>query len=383
VAERIVVHAGTMKSGTTYLQNVLRGFDAQLRDAGWLYPATWDRAHEVPSHERALGGLVGSAIPWLTADAQAARRPAWERLQAAAGDWPGPVLLSAEALAVMDEGGIAALLGSLPATRFRIVITARDLGRVIPSSWQQHVRNGRTDSYAAYLAMIRDARGGGGQPSGPGTFWRSYRLPDVVRRWRAGPGVDEVVIATVPHEAPTAELWRRFREASDLPATIPAEPPEVPRVLAHVGATASEALIVEAIVRQLEHEGVPLAVRSARARMVLVGALLPRKRRGSPLRLPAAWVEEVAGWASADVEELYASGVPIVGSLDDLLVVDRGADGPIAPPEEVAEAAAVALLNPVRGGSERGDRERNAERSVPRGLLSRLVRRTRRVVRRR
>ena len=357
--ELIVVHIGTMKSGTTYLQNVLRGFDPALREAGWLYPRSWESEREIPSHERAIGGFVGSAIPWVDADAQATRRPAWDRLLAASSDWPGMALLSAEALAVMDERGIETLLGALPARRFRIVLTARDLGRVLPSSWQQHVRNGRTDSYDAYLEAVRVARSDPSAAPAARHFWRSYLLSDVVRRWSAGRGVQELVVATVPQRAPAGELWLRFKAAAGLPSTIPDTPPEIPRVLAHVGATAPEALIVEALVRRLEAEGVPVAERAARARRMLIRTLLPRGERGTVLRLPAGWAEEVADWARADVDGLIASGVRVVGSLDDLLVDDAGVEGPIAPPTEVADAAAFALVGahadarPSRPRSER------------------------------
>jgi hypothetical protein len=381
VAERIAVHIGTMKSGTTYLQNVLRGFDAPLREAGWLYPATWELPNEVPSHERALGGLGDAIIPWVGGEAHEARRPAWERLLAATRAWPGRVLLSAEALAAMDEQGIATLLEALPADRFRILLTARDLGRVLPSSWQQHVRNGRTDSYPAYLSAIRQARhahgtSGGLQDEGAIGFWRSYDLPAVVRRWGADPRVEEVVIVTVPHGSPTGELWRRFRDAVPLPESIPADPPPLPPLLSQPGATAPEALIVEAFVRELEREGVSLADRAARARHLLIRALFRREDRGALLRLPREWAEEVAGWASADVEALESMRVRIVGSLDDLLVADRGVDGPIASPEEVAAAAAIAILRqPTTRPDGRAARPRQRQRrSRPRRLLARLTR---------
>jgi hypothetical protein len=357
----MVVHIGTMKSGTTYLQNVLLGFDQQLRSAGWLYPDSRQIPGEVPSHERALGGLVGSAIPWVTPARQASRRPAWERLRAASADWPGPVLLSAEALAVMDEAGIETLLRALPASRFRIVLTGRDLGRVLPSSWQQHVRNGRTDSYHDYLDAIRLARETPQSAPANHTFWRSYGLPDVVARWRAGPGVEEVILVTVPRSAPPEQLWHRFREGAGLPSSIPDEPPAVPRVLAHVGATAAEALIVEALVRRMEADGVPVEQRAATARRVMVDTLLGRADRGSPLRLPAGWLDEVRRWAREDMDSLRALDVAVVGSLDDLEVDDPGVDGPVAPPEEVAEAAAATILE-LRARQPTGARGRLRDR---------------------
>jgi hypothetical protein len=126
---------------------------------------------------------------------------------------------------------------------------------------------------------------------------------------------------------------------------------------------------LEAIDRRHEAQGEPPAVRAARVRRVMVDALLPRPDRGSTLRLPARWVDDVSGWARDDVEGLQALGVRVVGTLDDLEVTDPGVDGPIAPPEEVAAAAAAALLH------DRGPARQRRRRSLPQRLLARVVRR--------
>jgi hypothetical protein len=90
---------------------------------------------------------------------QRVRRPYFDRLRTDVEQWPDTALLSAEALAVMEADGIDLLLGALPVARVDIVLTARDLGRVLPSSWQQNLRNGRSGSFDAYLAAIKEARG--------------------------------------------------------------------------------------------------------------------------------------------------------------------------------------------------------------------------------
>jgi hypothetical protein len=161
-------------------------------------------------------------------------------------------------------------------------------------------------------------------------------------------GLDRVTIATVPRSGPPTELWQRFHRAVGLPDSIPLDPPEVPRLLAHLGATAPEALLVEAIVRDMEARGAPLRRRAARVRRLMQDVLLPRPERGDPLRLPARWAEEVADWARDDVRELDGLGVRVMGDLDDLLVNDVGVSGPLAPADQVATAAAAALILPER-----------------------------------
>jgi hypothetical protein len=372
VAERIVLHIGTMKSGTTYLQHILAASDEQLRASGWLYPHTWRPTDEVPTQQFAFYGLLGPQIPWVEGWRDA-HRGAWDRLRDQVGGWDGPVIMSAEALVALDDAGIDTLLESLPRAPVDVVLTVRSLASVLPSSWQQHLRNGHSQSFDGYLGMIRDGRADrDGSPSGH-VFWRSYDMADVLRRWGSAVGIDRCVVVTVPRSAPTDELWRRFREATGLGDAAPDTPPEVPRDLANVGATAPEALIVEAVNRVMVERGASQAERRARVRLIMVRGLLPRADRGVALRVPPAWASEVAAWIDADVDAIRSSGVRVVGDVDDLRA-DRATDDP-APllPEEVATAAAEALLvGRVRRAARRGG-------GVPRRLLRAVARRVRRL----
>jgi hypothetical protein len=377
VAERITLHIGTMKSGTTYLQNILAANDEHLRAGGWLYPATWRAKGEVPTQQFAFYGLLGPAIPWVSADRHVSHREAWDRLAVAMDAWDGPVLLSAEALVALDESGIRALLDALPAVPIDVVLTARSLGSVLPSSWQQHLRNGHSQSFDGYLSMIRDGRAdGAASPSGR-IFWRSYDLADALRRWSGAVGPDRCTVVTVGSGAPDV-LWHRFIEAAGLPDTVPAEPPSVPRDLANVGASGAEALILEAMLASLVERGVPQPQRRAHVRRLMVNALLPRPDRGTQLRIPAAWGPEVVGWANADIAAIEASGVRVIGSLEELRADGMTGGDSLAPPEQVAAAAAEALLvlarpQPRRPAVASGGRLRRMARRLMRRLRGRSL----------
>ena len=53
MAARLLLHIGTQKSGTTYLQRVLQSLAPQLREAGVLYPTRIGGKTEVYNHEAA------------------------------------------------------------------------------------------------------------------------------------------------------------------------------------------------------------------------------------------------------------------------------------------------------------------------------------------
>jgi hypothetical protein len=360
-----------MKSGTTYLQQILAASDEQLRASGWLYPVTWRSRNDVPTQQFAFYGLLGPRIPWVEGWRDA-HRSAWDRLRAQVEGWTGRVIMSAEALVTLDDAGIDTLLEALPRAPVDVVLTARSLSGVLPSSWQQHLRNGHSASFDDYLQAIRDGRGEA--RGSTHVFWRSYDMGGVLQRWGSAIGLDRCVLVTVPRSGPTAELWHRFRAATGLADSLPETPPDVPRDLANVGATAPEAMIIEAVNRELAGRGATQAERRTRVRRIMIGALLPREDRGPALRVPEAWRPEVASWAEADIAAIRGSGIRVVGDLDDLGTDDEPGAGPNVPPEAVATAAAEAIL------AARVRRPARPDRGRLRRLVPDVARRVRRII---
>jgi hypothetical protein len=102
----------------------------------------------------------------------------------------------------------------------KVVVTCRDLLRVIPSHWQTTIKNGGTVSFAHYVQLLlaeeedaeedkhRYATG----------FWRNHDLPAIVESWAGVVGMENIVLVTVPPPgAPLDQLWSRFAEAVGLP----------------------------------------------------------------------------------------------------------------------------------------------------------------------
>ena len=88
------------------------------------------------------------------------------------------------------------------------MLTARDLGRVLPSAWQQRVKMGARQPYRRFLATVR--RGEGDQK-----FWR---YQDVARDprllVRRHPGGRAHLVVVPPSGAPREELWLRTAPSS-------------------------------------------------------------------------------------------------------------------------------------------------------------------------
>jgi hypothetical protein len=315
-----------MKSGTTYLQHVLAGLTGELDACGWHYPIAWT-ASDVPNHQAAFYDLLGEVIPWVGPEVLQSCAGKGGQLLDLISAGEGTVLLSCEALASLDEHGVdtcLALFGELPV---EVVITVRDLARVIPSWWQQSLRNGQPSSFDEALASIDAARAHAESGESGGTFWRSFGSSDLRRRWADRVGQDRVTLVAVPRQESTTTLWERFRSAVGLPDEFPAVPPSVPREHANVSMTASEAVVMHVLMQRLADAGHPPVARARMGAELMAGALLDRQDRGPALGVPDAWLDRVADWSHEEVRGLQASGARLVGEWSDLLVDrDRAAE---------------------------------------------------------
>jgi len=351
VADRLVLHIGTQKSGTTYLQRVLQALTKPLRKSGVLYPTRLVGKRDIYNHEAAAYGLLGTqAFPWVPRARAMAQEPAWQALVDKVRHWKGTAIVSGEALSVIDANAARTLVNSLGIDNTHVVITARDLGRVLPSSWQQHIRNGRSTPFDSYLRQLAQRRGPEDshgrralwENDPDQTFWRAYAIGSLVDRW--APLAQQVTVVAVPHRgAAPDELWHRFRDALELGEALPRTPPEIDEVSANIGITEPETLVLAGLNRVAAEHSVPEPhLRALRGR-ISRDAFVPRIDRGDPVRLPRSWVDTVRRWADEDVDELLSTNARIIGDASEMRVgvETKVSEGPDV--QQILDASGAAL----------------------------------------
>lgn len=347
-----LLHIGQQKSGTTYLQTVLASCGAeQLRSLGVCYPLAPIADAPTINQQYAAFGLLGpDEFDWVTPSLHEQQRPAWDTIAAEAREWDGPVLLSAEALSVIRTAGIRALHDALGRPDdVAVVVTTRDLGSTLASSWQQHIRNGRTATFEHYLDWIgrNRARLDTDLEDGPDMgFWRSYAVGRLARRWADVFGADNVRIVTSPGR-PIQLLWARYCEALGVPGLAGLPDPATIDNPVHVSLTAPEI----AVLREVNDEfgRYELSESAARQlRTLLTKHLRERPERGPRITVPESYRETVAAWSQEDLAELAGAGVRIFGHVEDIrydavpgTVTDTTADA-------TARAAGVAVAAMMR-----------------------------------
>ncbi len=195
MAERVFLHVGTPKSGTTFLQAVWWANRDALREQGLLLPGPSVQEHFHASCVVRGNRRLLSTIP-------PAGRGAWDRVLEASAAWDHDVLISHELFSPAAPERAAAALEQLRATaaEVHVLLTARDLARQLPAEWQQRTKHGRAQGFRDFLTSVQD-----GSAS---TFWQVQDVPAVLDRWGAGVAPQHQHLVVLPGPGgPRTWLW--------------------------------------------------------------------------------------------------------------------------------------------------------------------------------
>ena len=301
MTNRIFLHVGSPKTGTTFLQQVLWSQREVAQEQGLLLPL-----HSFNDHY--LGTLDVRGI----ADRDDSPRRAagiWKRLVAEAEAWDGNVLISHELFAgATPEQAAEARAVFAADTEVHVVVTARDLVRQIPAEWQEHVKHRSRASYPRFEKKL--------QRENPKTwFWQVQDFASVAARWGVALPSSRIHVVTVPPPGQSPQtLWRRFAGLLDLDAD--AFDLEGSRSNTSLGYEQAELLrrVNRELGERLPIPGpYPVVVKSMFAETLL------SQRPGSKFGLSGEDTEFAVARSLRIVEELRDMRVDVVGDLDELV----------------------------------------------------------------
>ncbi len=373
MTERVYLHVGAPKSGTTYLQAVLERNRAVLADAGVLVVGSRhiDRVH---------AGMVIREDPRL-AKLGPGPAQAWDRLVREIHEWTGSTaVLSYELLAGASEEQARAALARLGGLETHVVITARDLAGAVPSAWQERLKFALTTPLEQWRPRP--------ESDGPRAEWgwRTMDPAGVAARWGASLPPERVHLVTVPRSAPDPHLlWRRFASACGLERVLVDAAVGQPNE--SLGLRAAEVLrrVNERIGDRLpDNRAQATWLRDTLAHQVLAG--LDRE----PIGLTADQLRDATEHAGDALTRIRAAGYHVVGDLEDVEARERHARLPgQVPDDELLPVALDALTDllllmrqrslletarPKPGGAAPPPQVAGRRRAKPVALAQRLLR---------
>jgi hypothetical protein len=205
VADRVVLHIGAPKSGTTFLQSVLWNSKERLDDGGVLLPG--QRRFD---HTQAALAVTNAHRRRRTR--RGPRQAAWNHVIAAVRRWPGSVLISDEWFVLATAAQVRWALDDLRPAEVHVVFSARDFVRQVPAAWQEELKLGLAGPIDDFLAAF---------DSGGKWSWATLDAAEVLPRWARWLPADRIHVVTVPAPgAPRELLWQRFAEAAGFPADL-------------------------------------------------------------------------------------------------------------------------------------------------------------------
>jgi hypothetical protein len=296
-----LVHIGPHKTGTSSVQSAFH----RARRA-----AAKHGVHYAGPNRQPLSAAKAATTAHPTRADRPALRPWRELVREVRSATAQRVVISSEWLADAEPLAIQRIVDDLDAARVHVVVTVRPLAGILPSQWQQYVQAGTTMAYEPWLRGVLAE-----SPDVTPTFWRRHRHDELVARWAAVVGVDRVTVVVADDRDHSAVL-RAFERLVGLPSgLLVAENDRANRSL-----TTAEIELVRAMNVALDGHGVDPTLRQT---LVLFGAarnlkLRPPDRAEPRIQTPTWADESIAAAARGMVTGLRASGVRVVGDLDQL-----------------------------------------------------------------
>lgn len=305
MARRLFLHIGMMKSGTTYIQRACNRNSDALETCGirWAlgsYARQASAFAEFTGSNRLMPGMEGS----------------WRALREEVASRDQDVLVSFELIAALSEKRLGDFLKALRADETHVIVTARDLSRVLPSLWQESTQNRGVDRWPDYVRAVRE------DPVDSKLRRSIDKHTDyaaVLRKWSTAVPADQLHLVTVPpSSAGPHELWHRFASVINAPGNLG----QPKRANETIGAVSSELMLrLNERVEDLSWPTYRLGFKQGLAKR----GLSTRAASEPRIEFPADSLDWVEERAQRMVDEVSGLGVDVVGDLDEL--VPRPATG--------------------------------------------------------
>ncbi len=335
IMSTVFIHVGLPKTGTTYLQGRLWRNRDHAMTQGLLYPGKW-----IDDHFHAATHLQPERyLDWAAPE----HADKWPAMIAQMRSWSGRSVVSHELFANAGPAHIRRLVDDLSFADVHVILTVRDLGRQVPSVWQENVKNQRRATLDEFVESI--GRAGGDEP-----FWEFQDHVRIAADWAAEVGPERVHIVTVPAKGasvPGDGLWERFLAVLSVdPASLPAKAASDNSSL-----SAAQTEFLRNLNTRLQPEDVEWHRYERLVKNVLIGEVMFAVDGGAPIGLTAAQQQWAAAKSDEMVRQIIDAGYPVHGDVDDLRVAVGGDAAAPVSRDEAFDAALDAIAQWVKAST--------------------------------
>ncbi|MFF0728615.1 hypothetical protein [Streptomyces sp. NPDC004134] len=339
-----LLHIGPYKTGTTALQGAFHQSRERLAAGGAVYAGKGRQARVAAAAVTGARLRKGSVTP-TAAD--------WDGLcaeVAAAGE--RRVMISSEAFCNAEADAARRAVEGLGGERVHVAVTLRPLVKIVPSQWQQEVKDGLCTPYEDWLETV--FRGPRKDPVAA-TFWLRHRHDELVARWARAVGPDRLTVVVVDETDRDMQL-RVFEELLGVAAgTLVPEDGVINRSLTLGEVELLRQLNIEVDARGWSGDRYHKVIRNGVMRHLDQTYAPPPD---APRITTPRWATQAAAAVANEiVAGITAAGVRVAGNLHSLTPPPTPPTAPsptaAAPPTATlpAEAAAAALWGGLRAAA--------------------------------
>jgi len=238
MADKIFLHVGFPKTGTTALQASLADSSTELLALGFDYSPPWNNAHH-----RAAWSLVDYVFGWNSKGGSKTPKSVWNKFVKDINKRDGNVLISSEFFIRANIELINKIKNELSAKEYVIVFTLRPFAKILPSRYQQTLKRGMTWTYEQWLEKVFGAELDLEMTDFAEPNPELIDYVTIIKNWADVFGKENIKLVLTDETNPD-NLYRRFEQALGLPSNLLkiAKAKKLNRSL-----TASEASILRAV----------------------------------------------------------------------------------------------------------------------------------------
>lgn len=355
MTERVFLHIGGPKTGTTYLQDVMLGNRRRLAEQGVRYVGErWiDHVH---------ASLVVREHPRLQRLDKSAHT-AWQRFVDEAMSFDGPTaVISHETLGVASAKQAAKAIADLAPAEVHVIFNARDFVSQVSATWQEHLKYRFSTTLSEWDPEMR---------TGPHSEWSFQAIDpvEVLSRWGRELPPERVHLLTVPRSGSAPdELWRRFA------GIIGIDPDSCDLTVARPNASLG---VVEAeLLRRVNaHIAKPIRGAQETSRWIrgnLVQLVLS-PRGGRRFGVSSEVADHLTAIEEKRIAQLEVAGYDVIGDLDELRPTPR-TEAELPHPDTVSDSELLAAATESMAQMLSIIRERTIQRDTARAKVRRLQR---------
>lgn len=360
----VLLHIGVHKTGTTAIQAALADARPQLLAAGVAYPG------RKPAHHPAALSMLDRTWGWAGKGGRQIPAARFDTLSEQVREARGRVAISSEFFCEGDDAVAQRAVDGLGGDRVHVVVTLRNFGRLLPSSWQQYLKYGIQTGYEDWLLDVFEMPGSSGKTP---SFWKRHDHGAVIERWARAASPDRVTVLILEDVDRSAQFIA-FAQLLGIDPQILLDRMDL---TSNRSMTAAEAETL----RQLNAAVRPHVTWGEYQRLVRNGAALGIVEGRAPgpdearLATPEWALDKAAEFGSRFADEIAASGVRVLGSLD-ALRVRLAPEPPVAGRDAVlpTEAAVQALASVILAATAVDPSAKELVQALSRKARSRLRR---------